>query len=291
MNLLPFVIVIIMVLSLFSLNQFQGAITQKKENQLYLAYFHGLRETRNKQEKDAYKKSLVKKKTDQNESTEKKPYHHQYFRVKRVGWEKGRLNLSSLLKKPPKYEALESLAESYVKQLYGHASFFPKEKNFAKTLIQSLINIYKENENPPKFYEITFDDPIIQEAFFKMVHGTHTYDLDKKLGYPPFGEMFTFDPSDRAPMNFHYANLSFLSLTFGEKIKSELVNAEQELLPSAKQKCLSPLKKQDIENLLLHKTIGNSETILSLFDFKYQTSKKEPKHYVDENTAITVKIH
>lgn len=291
MNVLPFIVVIIMVLGLFSLSQFQGAVTQKKERQLYLAYFRGLRETRNNKEINAYKKSRVKRKTEEKSGEEKKPYTVKYFREKREGWEKGRLNLSSLLKKPTKYEGLEALAESYVKQLYGHASFFPKEKNFPKMLIKALIKIYMDNESPPELHEILFDDPDMQETFFKMVHGTHTYDLEKKIGYPPFGEMFSFEKSDRPPMNFHYANLPFLSLTLGEKVKKELIKIEQELLPSAKRKCLSPLKKKDVEDLLLNKTLGKADTLLNLFDFKYEPSKRDPEQFVDPQTAITVKIY
>lgn len=291
MNLLPFIVVIIMVLGLFSLSQFQGAVTQKKEHQLYLAYFRGLRETRNDKEITAYKKSRVKKKTDEKSGEKKKPYTIKYFREKREGWEKGRLNLSSLLKKPYKYEGLETLAESYVKQLYVDAPFFPEEKNFSKMLIETLVKIYTDNEHPPEFHEILFDDPDLQETFFKMVHGTHTYDLEKKIGYPPFGEMFSFEKSDRPPMNFHYANLPFLSLALGEKVKKELVKVEQELLPTAKQKRLSPLKKKDVEDLLLNKTLGKADTLLNLFDFKYESSKRDPEQFVDPQTAITVKIH
>lgn len=291
MNLLPFVMIIIMILGLFSISQFQGAITQKKEHQLYLAYFHGLRETRNEKEKTAYKRSKIKKKPEPTQTNDTRPKSARYFRIKHEGWEKGRLNLSTLLKKPHKYEGLESLAESYVKQLYGHASFYPQDENFPKTLITALVEIYAGNKNPPELYEIAFKDKTLNDIFFKMVHGTHTYDLEKKIGYPPFGEMFTFEESARPPMNFHYANLPFLSTILGEKVKDKLVKLEIELLPDARKKCLSPLKKQDVEDLLMGKTLGKSGTVLGLFDFKYETSKRDPQHYIDPATAITVKIH
>lgn len=291
MNLIPFVMMIILVLGLFSMSQFQGTVTHKKEHQLYLAYFRGLREARNQKEKTAYERSKIKKKAEPIQSDKTKAKTVKYFRMKREGWEKGRLNLSTLLKHPHKYEGLETLAESYVKQLYGHASFYPKDENFPKILIKALVEIYAENKNPPELYEIAFSDQDLNDIFFKMVHGTHTYDLEKKIGYPPFGEMFTFEASSRPPMNFHYANLSFLSTVLGEKIKNDLVNLELELLPDARIKCLSPLKKQDVEDLLIGKTLGKLSSVLSLFDFKYGTSKRNPQHYIDPATAVTVKIH
>lgn len=294
MNILPFIIVIIMILGLFSLSQFQGAITEKKEHQLYLAYFRGLRETRNHKECTAYKKTSTKnqnnKPNDKPKPTEKKNYSIKYFRVKREGWEKGRLNLSSLLTKPDKYDALQTTAEDYIRELYGHASFFPKDKDFPKILIEALVEIYTYSKDPPQLYEIVFDHCTLSEPFFKMIHGTHTYDLEKKIGYPPFGEMFTFEKSNKPPMNFHYANHSFLKVTFGGKIKEELVKLELERLslPTTKPKCRSPLKDEEIEELFLKS--GQPPSIFSLYKLNYETSKRNPEDYVDPSTAITVKI-
>ncbi len=290
MNLLPFVMIIIMVLTLFSLSQFEGALTQKKENQIYLAYFRGLRETRNKKEKIAYENTLQKNtgntKTSEEKSSTKNT--HKYFREKRVGWEKGRLNLSSLLKKPHKYPSLEAVAIEYVKQLYGRAEFFPKDDRIIKDLMKVLIK--EQQKSPPTpLHEITFSDPKLQEIFYKMMRGTHSYDL-KENGYPPFGEMFTFEESGRAPMNYHYANLSFLSLVFGEKVTKEFVEREKKELIDAPKKCESPIKKPELENLLRTQVIGDKNNLLELFDFTYQASKRIPAKYQDSTTQITVKV-
>ncbi|QVL57665.1 MAG: hypothetical protein KFB93_00905 [Simkaniaceae bacterium] len=292
MNLLPFVMVIIMVLSLFSLSQFEGAIAQKKENQIYLAYFRGLRETRNEKEKIAYERTLVKKEGDQKKSNEKltsQPSQN-YFREKRVGWEKGKLNLSSLLKEPYKYPALETIVIEYVKDLYSHADFFPKNDKHTKALIKALIKQYKKVDPLTPFHELTFSDSNLQDIFYKMVRGTHTYDLEMKIGYPPFGEMFTFEKSDRPPMNYHYANLSFLSIVFGEKITKDFVELEKKELISAKKKCLSPIKKPEFESLLRNQMVGEKNTVLELFDFTYEASSQNPAKYLDTKTQITVKV-
>lgn len=291
MNLLPFVMIIIMVLSVFSLSQFEGALSQKKENQIYLVYFKGLREARNKKEKIPYKKPLVKnKKNTKNPIGENgKKNAQKYFRQKRVGWEKGRLNLSSLLKKPHKYPSLEILAVAYVKELYGSAEFFPNDDQIIKNLIKALVKKEEKNPSTP-LREITFNDPKLQDIFYKMMRGTHTYDLEKKIGYPPFEEMFTFEKSDRPPMNYHYANLSFLSLIFGEEMTREFVEREKKELIDAPKKCESPIKKSELENLLNTHVMGDKNGLLELFDFTYQTSKRVPAKYQDSTTQITVKI-
>lgn len=291
MNLIPFVMIIIMVLSLFSLSQFEGALTLKKENQIYLAYFRGLRETRNKKERSAYKDTLPTNTGDKKPSNEDKPKKssQKYFREKRVGWEKGRLNLSSLLQKPHKYPSLETVAVAYVKQLYAHAEFFPKNDQTIKDLIKALIKAYQKDPLI-SFHEIKFNDPKLQDIFYKMMRGTHTYDLEKKVGYPPFGEMFTFEKSDRAPMNYHYANLSFLSLMFGEKMTKDFVALEKKELIEAKRKCESPIKKAELEKLLRNQMIGDKNNLLDLFEFTYQISKRVPAKYQDATTQITVKV-
>lgn len=291
MNFLPFVIIIIVVFSLFSLTQFEGAIAHKKEFQLYRAYFEGLRVTRNQKEKSAReaKKPRTQTSTPKNQNSQKTKTYP-YFREDRVGWDKGRLNLSSLLTNPHMYEGLTTLAENYVKRLYGRAHFFPKDENFSKELIQALCAAYKDKETPPPFYEITFPDPVMQNIFYKMVHGTQTYDLEEPRGYPPFASMFTFEKSNEPPMQFHYANLAFLSLLLGEKVKQELVTLEKELIPDSKPRCRSPLKPPDVQSFILCKIPHGGEQILKFFELNYKGTKRLPKKHVDEETALTVKV-
>lgn len=291
MNFLPFVLVIIIIFSLFSLSQFEGAITQKKEFQLYRAYFEGLRETRNQKETSAREAKKTRVQTSKPKNTNPpKNKTYKYFREDRVGWDKGRLNLSSLLTNPNTYEGLTTLAENYVKRLYGKAHFFPKDENFPKELIQALCAAYRDKKTPPPFYEITFQDPVMQDIFYKMIHGTHTYDLEQRIGYPPFASMFTFEKSNGPPMNFHYANLAFLSLLLGEKIKEELVAREKKLIPDSKPRCCSPLKRADIESFILCKMPHDGEQILKFFELNYKGTKRLPKKHVDEETALTVKV-
>jgi len=251
----------------------------------------GLRETRNEKEKYAYESTLLKtKKSEQATPSERKATSVKYFREKRVGWEKGKLNLCTLIKEPHKYSSLETVVRGYVKQLYGHADFFPKKKDITKDLIKALIEAYKKEDPSIQFHELSFKDRELQEIFYKMVRGTHTYDLERQIGYPPFGEMFTFEKSDRPPMNYHYANQTFLAFYFGKEFTKKFVALEKELLEEAKKKHLSPVKKSQLEQMIGNQMMGDRNQIFELLDFKYQPSDRKPVKYKDEKTQITVKV-
>ena len=58
MNLLPFVIIMVIILSLFSLSQLQKSSTILKEKKCYTGYFENFRLARNAIEKKAYEKKL-----------------------------------------------------------------------------------------------------------------------------------------------------------------------------------------------------------------------------------------
>ena len=121
-----------------------------------------------------------------------------------------------------------------------------------------------------------------------MVRGTHTYDLENKIGYPPFSEMFTFETSELPPMNYHYANQTFLEFYFGKDFTKKFIKEEKKELETAKKKCLSPIKKSQLEQMIGNQLIGNQ--ILELLDFKYEPSEKKPAKHMDKKTQITVKV-
>ena len=292
MNLLPFVLIIVVILSLFSLSQFERSIVQKKETQIYLAYFKGLRETRNRKATLGYKKSLPKKKRAPtlSKTPSTKESDHPYFRIARIGWDQGKLNLSSLISTPYRHPILKKVFAHYVRELYGHASFFPKRESFPEELLDALVESYKRVDLSTPFYHLNLRNGRLHPIFYKMVRGTHTYDLEKKIGYPPLGEMLTFEKSERPPMNFHYANPSFLSAVLGRAIQKELIELEKTKLETARSHSRSPLKKSEFIALLTEQMVEDKKKVVSLFDFSYRSSRSHPEKYQDPDTQITVKI-
>ncbi|MBF5060032.1 hypothetical protein [Candidatus Neptunochlamydia vexilliferae] len=281
MNLLPFVMIIILVLSLFSTTQYQKMVSQKKDKKIYSAYFKGLREARNEKVRHTYNRSLDRKPgtSTGTKNNANKQIQDRYFRNDRIGWENGKLNLSSLLNDPEKWPQLEAIAAAYVKRLYIGAKFYPKGSGLEKKLIKALVAKYKKEEDPPPFHTITFEDRELNWVFYKMVKGTHTYTLEGR-GHPPFADFFTFEEMEGPPIHFHYANPLLLKVVLGEGKAQQLISEEKKLLINARVKCRSPLKKERVEEFLGIRRV--------LFETRYKTSDKVSGKHTDPNTQITV---
>jgi len=292
MNLLPFVVIILVIFSLFSAGQLQSKMIEKKEIRLYTTYLTTVRNSRNSKEKRMCEGAKREGKGHQQQSikdSEPKPVIG-YFREKRVGWERGKLNLSSLINDSAKWPILETVAASYVKELYKSAAFYPKEKDFEKKIIQTLIATLKETKDLSPLHELKLKDQKMQALFYRMLRGTNTYDLKKKQGIPPFGDFFTFEPSEKPPMNLHYANLSFFSALVGPKGAEKLAKSEQDCFNenSEKKHYKCPYSIEELRQLLNDPKQADLNERLSLFDQKYRSMKKPPGYARDEQTQITV---
>jgi len=133
MNLLPFIIIIILVLGMFSLSQFQRSHSLEKEKNLYIIYFKGLRQIRNDLENAYYekaKKILSNSKSDPTKETSNTPKDTLFFRERMLGWSSGKLNLSSLLNDASDSLGLKEICIKYLLLLYGHTDFFPKNPQY-----------------------------------------------------------------------------------------------------------------------------------------------------------------
>ncbi|MGE0197535.1 MAG: hypothetical protein AB7N99_01880 [Simkaniaceae bacterium] len=290
MNLLPFVMIIVLILGMFSLSQFQQSISLEKEKNAYLAYFIGLRESRNDCEDSVYvnaRKTHSKGKsspTTPSKTTKNDDIKERlFFRERKVGWLEGRLHLSSLLDESQNNASLKTLTLKYLSALYGHKKFFPKDP---KPFLESLIKTLKTQETLIPLHEVVFEDPQMQELFYKILRGTHTYDLEKKEGYPPFDHFFTFEKSDHPPMNFHGANKVFLQVALGPSKAEELILEEKKRLIDTPNSLKSPLSKTDLEKILREDFAEK----IQWFHFNPGKREKNPEMHVDEKTKITVRI-
>ncbi|MCB1106535.1 MAG: hypothetical protein KDK76_00390 [Chlamydiia bacterium] len=286
MNFLPFVTIIITILALFSVSFFDRSIIGIREKNIYLAHYYGIREAKAERVEHEYT-SRVKNHTPNTSSNQSREQHSpiKYFRNERIGWERGRLNLSSLLSDPQKWPALQEVAEAYIWTLYKDASFFPKDPEFPKTLINALVEIYQNSKTPPNLNEIILEDSL-QTIFYKMLKGTHYYDLDHHQGYPPFASFFTFEGQESPPIQFHYANNTLLTIVLGEKNAQTLVIEEKSAIKSSFQKRSPFHHRSNLETLFSHNPPESSS--LDLLDFEYVSSKEKRVMYQDPATQITV---
>ena len=287
MNLLPFVIVIITILALFSSSFFDRHIMEKKEQEIYLAYFKGLRVARNHKENLAYRSLMKEAKSkstssSKNESSEKTTL---YFRNEKIGWKNGRLNLSSLTQDSQKWPELKEITIAYVKRLYSGHNIFPKDDEFVERLVNALIAAYKDGDPLLPFHEVKLDDKF-HLPFYKMVKGTHTYDLEEKTGYPPFGDFFDFEERESPPMFFQDANTTFLSLVLGIKETQIIVDEELKEIEESKRH-RSSINRTKLEELLSDSPPSPQQ--LELFDFNQKRSPRTPGKYTDPKTQITVR--
>jgi hypothetical protein len=287
MNLLPFVVVIITILALFSTSFFDRHVMETKEQQIYLAYFKGLRAARNHKEDLAYRSLEKGGESQSTNSSKKEPSTKKvdYFRDEKIGWKNGRLNLSSLTQDAQKWPELKAITIAYVKQLYSHHTFFPKEAKFTEKLIDALIAAYEDKDSLTPFYELELDDKF-RFPFYKMVRGTQTYDLKTKDGYPPFGDFFTFEEREKPPMFFQDANTTFLSIVLGTK-KMQIIK-DEELKETEESGCHhSSLNRTKLEELFNDSPPSPQQ--LDLFDFSKKGSPRKPGKHTDSTTQITVR--
>jgi len=283
MNLFPFVMIIVFILSMFSLAQFQRNHSLKREKDTYIAYFKGLREVRNSLESEAYtkaKKSSPDRTHSQKPSKDKKSTQH-FFRDKNIGCSNGRLNIFSLLDKTQNNTELKKTCIQYLRALYGHNKFFPVDPTH---LLDSIIAKLREEEHPPPLHTLKLDDSEMHNLFYKVLKGTHTYNIKTKEGYPPFDHFFTFEKGQTSPMNFHAANEIFLEVVLGKSITKELIKKEKELKRA--YAAFSPLSIADVQDF----TKNIHPNPIGLFAFTPPKAEKQPKIHVDTQTKITVRI-
>ena len=280
--------IIVLVLGMFSLSQFQRNNSLEKEKNTYIAYFKGLRETRNDLEDMAYV-NAKKKKTNHtpSSSTTSEPQEkddikeRHFFRERKVGWPSGRLNLSSLLEDDQTKLDLQKITIEYLQALYGHKDFFPKKP---KPLLDSIIAKLKTNKDLIPLHELELYDPKMHDIFYRMLRGTHTYNLKKQEGYPPFDHFFTFEKSSHPPMNFNSANEVFLEVALGENVAKKLIKKEKEQVKT--NALSSPLSKDEINDIF--KTVFPNPK--DFFNFDSSGGQRNPEMYVDDQTKITVRI-
>lgn len=287
MNLLPFVIVIITILALFSTSFFDRHVMEKKEQAIYLAYFKGLRAARNMKEDLAYRSLMKGGKPQSTNSSKKEPSKKKidYFRDEKIGWKNGRLNLSSLTQDAQKWPELKAISIKYVKRLYSNHDIFPNEGKFVEKLIDALTAAYKDEDSLTPFYDLKLEDKF-RIPFYKMLRGTHTYDLKSGAGYPPFGDFFTFEEREKPPMFFQDANTTFLSIVLGDKKTQIIVDEERkEIQESGKHR--SSLNRTQLEELLSDSPPSPQQ--LDLFDFNQKSSPRNPGKHKDQKTQITVR--
>lgn len=302
MNLIPFVTILLIILSLFSLSHFKSSASLAQEKTLYTDYFHSLRNVRNKREHTCYKEarkrlhhtprlttSPSKKPSNPNKQTES-PLFNPVDR--HLLYPTGCLNLSSLVDNPTAYPQLKIIATRYLIAIYSHASFFPKDPSFTHQLIEQLVHIQTMHKEPLPLHTVILPDATTHKIFYKMLKGTHTYHLTNKVGYPPLHKLLTFDTTKerRAPINFAVANIILLECVLGKHATERLLSLERPLVDGEDPLPLPVKTSNELERALDIHIPSTTHSACQLLDFTVIPATKKPEEQVGSHTNITVRI-
>lgn len=291
MNLLPFVMIIVLVLGLFSLSQFQSSLSLEKTKDAYVAYFKGKREVRNQREALAYEESIKESKWVAAENEEK---DLTYFRERWIGSSYGRINLFSLVNTEIPDQYFYKLVSQYLEKLYGQALFSNRQdKDMCKKLLDQLLKIqkksFKETGAFIPLFQIELGDPCLQSKYYKMLKGTHTYNRENNEGYLSLVDVIEFTESTDKPIKFNYINVDLMETIFGNKLAEQVIEEEGKLQHvSEKQRKNYALKEERLREVLYKGNFTSANEILSILSFQSFDSNP-PIKWTDPKTNITVK--
>lgn len=283
MNILPFVIIMVLVLGMFSLSFLRTSIGMEKEKDAYVAYFKGRKEVRNQLEERAYKVALKEKELPEDEQ------EFVYFRERWEGSPLGQLNLSLLAGNDPEKNTLYSIALKYIQRLYGNR-VLGQDKNLSKKILDQLIKIQKQrlqqNKASLPLIQIDLKDPSLKDIYYNMLRGTNTYNLKQGKGYPPLADVITFDKIKSKPIHFNYINTCLLEVLFGSKVTKEIMDAEITSQQQSEEVNNSYALKDNELQAIARKY--NKNQPLALLSF--ETVKADPPIvWTDPKTGISVR--
>lgn len=285
MNILPFVTVFLVVLSILAFSSLKDFKIFSLDSKALIGYFEAKRHLRNLSVETYYKKlpkkSLVKK--EKKEPTENVSAPTNY-RESKAYFEK--INLTALLESPED-KLLKKAFANLFESLYGHAALLSSEKEVSG-FVDNLVEAEKDSSEPIEFLKLYLDDGNFNKAFYKMLKGTKTFNLETKEGYPPLEDMFSLEIKDQKAFAFHSLPKSFLQALFGDSVARGILAEEAKLrLSNAPSKLMT---KESLKELVHRLEPGNKtfDTFIEHFDFKKPSKQKQKLEHIEKDTKIKV---
>jgi hypothetical protein len=241
MNLLPYVLFFISILSLLSVGLFKGYQVTSFSNYFLHGYMVAERDARNTMEAETYARTQTSSPSSpsQDPSQKKEPSTPSLpnpdkpftsFRSKRLT-ENSKLNIASLFfKEDP---TLKNTLTTLLKNVYSHAPFMqiPSQDidSLCHDLVESLISINKKAPlTELSLFTMRFPNETLAHVWYKMLRGTNPYHLEKKEGWPPLSTLLIIHPDKkRKPLCFKKASIPLLIAHFGEEAATEILEKER----------------------------------------------------------------
>jgi hypothetical protein len=279
MSFLPFVLSFLLILVLGSSFLFTSFRSTAIEKTVILAQHRAKLGLISKQAEADYKKSQAKKEknpdpTPTKGKDEKAVYKDK--RNKRYGLESSKFNLWPLFqsKNDIEYNTLRKSAIRLIQILYQDADFY-KEANDSKLAEKILTEmISQKGEDLSQL----FPKNMLSKIYYKMLKGSNT-------GYPPLGEYFKIEKSDKAPIQWSYATTPTLRAVLGDEATKRILAAEKAAWEENHRTRVLP--EETLRELLQKQTnadfdINHLKTIF-LFDKK---GKGAPQIYIEKQSKV-----
>ena len=272
MNILPFVISLIMILLLITVEKLEVYKSKEIVQNIYLeALKTDVNEAYNTHQK--------------NMSRCTEPFSHRQTTLR------GFLNKKEREQLPEKYNAYTFVAVNLINKLYGQANFFIKAKSERPNIVSELLSaIQTAADNSPEgsikkiedIYRLNLNDKQLQEVFYKMLKGSVEKEKYKKVDnslkgnpkktYFPLLTFFNFNGLDKK-IAVRLAPKELLIAIYGnETVADEIIEARQNLSRELKKES-STLTNQEAKIMFSSQFEAKEPAeVKSILDYTISTS-------------------
>lgn len=281
MSFLPFVLSFLLLMVIGSSFLFTSFRSTSLEKTVILAHNRAKLGLISKQAEADYKRSQTSKKSGKSnelsnlskDSKEKIPVYKDK-RNERLGLNSSKFNLWPLLNNKNSSSCLYNSAIRLIQILYQDADFYKNERDpkLAEHILEEMISQKGEDLSQ------LFPKKLSSEIYYKMLKGTNT-------GYPPLGEYFKIEKSEKAPIQWCYATTPILRAVLGDDATNRILAAEKTTWEENHHKRVLP--KETLKELLQNYSnpdfdISQLETI-----FWFENTKKGSPHtYVEKQNKV-----
>jgi hypothetical protein len=281
MSFLPFVLSFLLLMVIGSSFLFTSFRSTSLEKTVILAHNRAKLGLISKQAESDYKTSKTRK-SEKEKNGPKKPKEkngkvpvYKDKRNKRYGLESSKFNLWPLFKEGSSSIYLYRSAIRLIQILYQDADFYKNagDPGLAKKILDEMIS--KKGEDLSQLFP---ENNELAKMYYKMLRGTNT-------GFPPLGEYFKIEKSDKAPIQWCYATTPILRAVLGDDATNRILAAEKAAWEENHRKRILP--KETLRELLKKHTnpdfdINQLETI-----FWFENDNKGAPHtYIEKQIKV-----
>jgi hypothetical protein len=305
MNILPFVIVLLTILASLSYGFLDKGKVLYYEKELALSYMKVERKLLKELHRNAFKKAPHKKQADTQTLSPKSPSEPPEESDPLTSPRSSaltKMNIFPLFKEecPPE---LYLIAENLFFALYEHSPFLKQSsgRDSLKHLFKNIIALGKHSlkekkreENAPlemTLFQLYPQEPSQHAVFYKILRGTHLYNLEQSQGYPPLQDFFFIKEETSRPI-LHFPSLSpkMLEIVFGKEEADCILSKEIEMRTQHPKRHLKTLSKEELLSLLHEKFPSklHFDKLIEYLSFGQDPTNEEKITVMDEKTCITL---